>query len=101
MITDLTQSEVLELLTYLEPHEIAEIDQLLAMGPTRSIEAESLTAFKQALYKRYIHAQHLEALDRELMAVTRYIETGGAEGTWLLIVAMPPRRESSSKPAAS
>src|SRR5690606_9787420 len=54
-----------------------------------------LTAFKQALYPRYVHADHLELLDRELEQVVRYIETGGKEGTQFLIVEMPPRHGKS------
>lgn len=55
------------------------------------IEWHSLTKFKIALYKRYLRAPHLDALDYELMRVTRYVETGGQDGTWLLMVEMPPR----------
>lgn len=54
-------------------------------------EVDDLTAFKAALYQKYIHAPHLEALDRALERVSLYAESGGHAGTWLLIVAMPPR----------
>lgn len=52
---------------------------------------ESLTTFKRLLYRRYEHGKHLEALDRALEQVTRYVETGGNEGIGRLIVEMPPR----------
>lgn len=55
----------------------------------------SLTAFKQAIYSRYQHAPHLELLDRALEDVVRSIESGGKEGTQLLIVEMPPRHGKS------
>jgi predicted phage terminase large subunit-like protein len=51
----------------------------------------SLTVFKRLMYKRYEHGRHLEVLDRALEQVTRYVETGGAEGIGRLIVEMPPR----------
>lgn len=51
----------------------------------------SLTTFKQQLYSRYQHAAHLAALDEKLQAVSRYVETGGAEGIGRLIIEMPPR----------
>lgn len=51
----------------------------------------SLTDYKRAIYRRYQHAPHLEALDWHLSQVTRYVETGGREGIWFLIVEMPPR----------
>lgn len=56
---------------------------------------DSLTTFKAHIYSRYQHAPHLELLDRALESVVRYIETGGAEGTQLLIVEMPPRHGKS------
>lgn len=89
----LTASELSELTKSLTPHELAELDHLLGLkiGPTRSTEASNLTAFKHALYQKYTHAPHLEALDRALERVSLYAETGGEQGTWLLIVAMPPR----------
>lgn len=55
----------------------------------------NLTLYKKHLYKRYVHTPHLELLDRELEQVTRFIETGGLEGTWMLIVSMPPRHGKS------
>jgi predicted phage terminase large subunit-like protein len=51
----------------------------------------TLTEFKHTLYKRYIHTDHLQALDEHLTQVTRYVETGGAEGIGHLIIEMPPR----------
>lgn len=51
----------------------------------------SLTDYKRAIYRRYNHAPHLEALDTALMQLTRFVETGGAEGVGRLIVEMPPR----------
>ena len=53
--------------------------------------AGDFTAFKRILYRRYEHAPHLAALDRALVNVLRYAETGGASGIGRLIVEMPPR----------
>jgi len=55
------------------------------------VETGDLTAFKRHIYRRYMHAAHLDLLDRKLEAVTRYVETGGAEGVGRLIISMPPR----------
>lgn len=49
------------------------------------------TAFKYLLYRRYLHAPHLELLDRQLTEVTRFVESGGKEGIGRLIIEMPPR----------
>lgn len=82
------RSELIELLPYLTAPERAEIDQNLALlGQPQG----NLTAFKRHIYRRYQHAPHLELLDRALERVTQYVESGGESGTWLLIVAMPPR----------
>lgn len=70
------------------PQELAELDSLLK---TSSNNVISLTDFKRAQYKNYMHAPHLEALDSALTNVSRYVETGGAEGIGRLIVEMPPR----------
>jgi len=51
----------------------------------------SLTAFKRVVYRPYQHAPHLEALDRALEQVARYVETGGREGIGRLVIEMPPR----------
>ena len=50
-----------------------------------------LTTYKRLMYRQYAHAPHLDALDKALMSVTRYVETGGKAGTGRLIVEMPPR----------
>lgn len=55
----------------------------------------SLSDFKRAIYKRYIHSAHLDSLDRHLEQVTRYVETGGAEGIGLILIEMPPRHGKS------
>lgn len=55
----------------------------------------SLTAFKRVCYRPYRHAAHLDALDRALEQVARYIATGGREGIGRLIVEMPPRHGKS------
>lgn len=55
----------------------------------------AFTDFKRALYPRYEHAPHLEAIDRLLTEVTRYTETGGREGIGRAIVEMPPRHGKS------
>jgi len=68
--------------------------------PTQRLAAEELlrrrtredfTAYKRMMYKRYEHGPHLAVLDEALQQVTRYVETGGAEGIGRLIVEMPPR----------
>lgn len=51
----------------------------------------NLTAFKQILFRRYQRAPHLDLLDRVLMQVTRYVETGGKQGIGRLVIEMPPR----------
>jgi predicted phage terminase large subunit-like protein len=55
----------------------------------------TLTDFKRTLHKRYQHAAHLQALDEHLTQVSRYVETGGAEGIGFLIIEMPPRHGKS------
>lgn len=55
----------------------------------------SLTEFKHKLYKRYRHANHLQALDELLTEVTRYVETGGKEGVGRALISMPPRHGKS------
>lgn len=61
----------------------------------RELARRHLTDFKQALYRRYLRAPHLDLLDTYLMKVSHYVETGGdcdpSDGVWLLIVEMPPR----------
>lgn len=87
----LTARELSELTSFLTPQERAEMDRLLSLSSERAPEYDDLTAFKTALYKRYMHAPHLEALDRALEQVTLYVESAGQLGVWLLIVEMPPR----------
>lgn len=60
-----------------------------------SAEHDSLTAFKEAVYSRYLRAAHLDLLDSKLEMVTRYVETLGVEGIGRLIIAMPPRHGKS------
>jgi predicted phage terminase large subunit-like protein len=57
----------------------------------RSTEHDSLTAFKRAVYGKYIHAKHLALIDWHLEQVTKYVETDGKEGIGQLIIAVPPR----------
>lgn len=59
------------------------------------LRRRDFTEFKRALYRRYAHAPHLEALDRALERVSLYAETGGERGTYLLLVEMPPRHGKS------
>lgn len=49
------------------------------------------TAFKYLINRRYVHAPHLELLDRYLTEITRFTESGGKAGIGRLIVEMPPR----------
>lgn len=58
---------------------------------TATAEAVSLTLFKRRLYRRYVHSDHLEALDRHLEQVTEFVESKGQRGIGRLIIAMPPR----------
>jgi predicted phage terminase large subunit-like protein len=51
----------------------------------------SLTDFKAAFFRRYIPADHLNALDHALTQVTRYVETDGREGFQNLLISMPRR----------
>jgi len=51
----------------------------------------SYLAFKKAMYPPYQHVSHQAFLDRYLIEVARYVETGGQEGIGRLIVEMPPR----------
>lgn len=90
-------SEFSALLNCLTPHERAELNHHLAIlvGRITPPERDDLTVFKRHVYRRYQHALHLDRLDRALERVTRYTETGGREGTWLLIVATPPRHGKS------
>lgn len=90
MIDAPTRSELMELLRYLTPQEKDALDRLL--WPTiEAPEVTDFTAYKRHIYKRYLHAPHLAELDRYLMEVSRYVETGGREGIGFLIVEMPPR----------
>jgi predicted phage terminase large subunit-like protein len=82
-----TQSEVLELLPYLNPHELAELDRLLtANEPTLGF-----TDFKRAVFPEYEHAPHLELLDAALTQATLFTETNGKQGLGHILVSMPPR----------
>lgn len=56
---------------------------------------QSLTDFKLAVRPSYQNAAHLRMLDDHLQQVSRYVETGGAEGIGFLIVEMPPRHGKS------
>jgi len=53
------------------------------------------TSFKFAVYRPYIHAPHLELIDRALMDVARYLETGGKQGIGKLRIELPPRHGKS------
>jgi predicted phage terminase large subunit-like protein len=53
------------------------------------------TAYKRLIWKRYLHAPHLQALDALLMACARHVETEGHEGIAHLIVEMPPRHSKT------
>ena len=57
----------------------------------RRVLQRDFTAYKYFIHSRYIHAKHLDVLDKHLMQVARYIETGGKEGIGFLISQMPPR----------
>lgn len=86
-----TVTEVSKLLKYLTPQEKEKLDSLLTARPSTEPPALNLTDFKYLTSKHYQHAPHLEALDRALEQVALYVESGGQQGIWLLIVEMPPR----------
>lgn len=50
-----------------------------------------LTTYKQILWRDYERAPHLDLLDRYLMAVSLYVESGGEKGIGFLVIEMPPR----------
>lgn len=52
----------------------------------------TLTDFKRAIYRRYIHAPHLEKIDWALTQATLHAETQGAQGLAHILVEMPPRK---------
>lgn len=56
---------------------------------------QSLTEFKRLVRPTYQAAKHLTLLDEHLQQVTRFVESGGAEGIGFLIVEMPPRHGKS------
>lgn len=87
-----TKSELIELLPYLTPQEIEELDALLMTeAESRPRSDISLTDFKQFFFKRYIPADHLNALDHALTQVVRYVETEGQDGFQNLLISMPRR----------
>lgn len=59
-------------------------------------EVDSFTLFKYKITKNYQHAPHLEALDQLLMSITKFIETGGAEGISRALISFPPRHGKST-----
>lgn len=61
----------------------------------RRVLYQNFTAYKRWIYRRYLHAPHLELFDAALMACARHVETGGREGLEFLIVEMPPRHGKS------
>lgn len=58
--------------------------------PEAQKNTTSLSEFKSNIYKRYNHADHLDLLDRYLVQVSRFTETGGKEGVGRLVIEMPP-----------
>lgn len=77
-------------------------DALFSISRTETLlQAEALLAsrnfsdFKAYIFSRYMHAPHLELVDKALTSVVRYIESGGAEGTQFLVIEMPPRHGKS------
>lgn len=73
------------------------LDKARTADLTSSFNNITLTAFKQQIYKRYLHSRHLQIFDEHLMRVARYVETGGeaADGIAFLVSAMPPRHGKS------
>src|SRR5690606_1750061 len=53
------------------------------------LAANNFTAYKVVMNKQYERARHVDLLDRVLMEVARYLETG--QGIQNLIVELPPR----------
>lgn len=66
--------------------------------PDYSGSREDFTTFKAVMWQRYIHAHHLNELDKLLMRVALYVESKGThpDGIRNLIVSMP-RRYSKTK----
>lgn len=60
-------------------------------GGKRGPSAEDFSAFKQAIYRRYLHAPHLDLIDQRLAEAMRFVDTDGAEGQAFHIFEMPPR----------
>lgn len=58
-------------------------------------EYEHFTKYKQAIWRQYQGAPHLDLLDWHLMEVERYVRTGGLEGIGRLIVEFPPRHSKT------
>ena len=56
----------------------------------------SLTEFKEAVWRGYLRAPHLDALDHFLMRALRWRQTDGREGIQNLHVSMPPRYGKTS-----
>lgn len=54
-------------------------------------EPHGLTAFKRRVYKRYLHAPHLQVIDEALDAAARWVESEGTDGLSHIIISMPPR----------
>lgn len=84
-----TNNELVELLSYLTPAERAEMDALLT--PSSSSNPLSFRTFKEQIYRRYLHADHLEVIDARLTEALRYVETEGKEGHAFHIFELPPR----------
>lgn len=61
--------------------------------PTTADTSDSLTfrVFKEQIYHRYQHADHLERIDERLMEALRFVETEGREGHAFHIFELPPR----------
>ena len=80
---------------------LRELEQTLARRHqlTESVAAASalsLTEYKQARFRGYIHSYMLECLDHVLTQVARYYETEGREGIGRLIISVPRRYSKST-----
>ena len=70
----------------------------MQVGPQQAKEEKArrtlqrnFSLYKHYMFKRYIHAPHLDLFDEYLMRVVQHVETAGREGIAFLVSEMPPR----------
>lgn len=60
-------------------------------GGVHNPSADDFRAFKEAIYHRYLRADHLDLIDQRLAEAMRFVDTNGAEGHAFHVFEMPPR----------